>query len=280
MFKLALTAGHYKYTAGKRCLKSLDPNETREWVLNDRICDLIEEYMKAYDGIKIIRCDDTNGVEPITLRERTDKANNAGADFYLSIHHNAGICGGRGGGIVAYVYTKAKEESKVWQKALYNELIALTGLKGNRASPLASANFHECRETFMPAVLLELGFMDSQTDVPVILTKDYAEKCARAVCNVVARRAGLKKKTASTSAEPAAKTESSQKATDVSYTVKVKASALNIRKGPGTNYGTNGMITDKGVYTIVSESDGTGASKWGKLKSGAGWISLDYTERR
>lgn len=67
--------------------------------------------------------------------------------------------------------------------------------------------------------------------------------------------------------------------TAASYTVKVTASALNIRKGPGTNYGTNGTIKDKGVYTIVAESDGPGASKWGKLKSGAGWISLDYTQR-
>ena len=68
-------------------------------------------------------------------------------------------------------------------------------------------------------------------------------------------------------------------ATTASYTVKVTADALNIRKGPGTNYGTNGTIKDKGVYTIVAESDGPGASKWGKLKSGAGWISLDYTQR-
>lgn len=61
-----------------------------------------------------------------------------------------------------------------------------------------------------------------------------------------------------------------------SYRVKVTASVLNIRKGAGTNYATVGSIKDKGVYTIVEESDGQGASKWGKLKSGAGWISLDY----
>lgn len=67
--------------------------------------------------------------------------------------------------------------------------------------------------------------------------------------------------------------------TAASYTVKVTTSALNIRKGPGTNYGTNGTIKDKGVYTIVAESDGPGASKWGKLKSGAGWISLDYASK-
>lgn len=60
-----------------------------------------------------------------------------------------------------------------------------------------------------------------------------------------------------------------------SYKVKVTADELNIRKGPGTGFATNGAIKDKGVYTIVLE-DATG--KWGKLKSGAGWISLAYTK--
>lgn len=63
------------------------------------------------------------------------------------------------------------------------------------------------------------------------------------------------------------------------YRVRVTADVLNIRKGAGTNYGTNGAIRDKGVYTIVQESTGQGATKWGKLKSGAGWISLDYTTK-
>lgn len=64
------------------------------------------------------------------------------------------------------------------------------------------------------------------------------------------------------------------------YKVKVTASALNYRAGAGTNYKVNGVITDRGVYTIVDEADGKGASKWGKLKSGAGWISLDYVTKR
>ena len=63
------------------------------------------------------------------------------------------------------------------------------------------------------------------------------------------------------------------------YKVKVTADVLNIRKGAGTNYGTNGAIRDRGVYTIVAESTGKGAKMWGKLKSGAGWISLDYTKK-
>jgi hypothetical protein len=65
----------------------------------------------------------------------------------------------------------------------------------------------------------------------------------------------------------------------VPYKVQVTATTLNIRKGPGTGYATTGTIKDKGIYTIVSEATGTGATKWGKLKSGAGWISLDYCKK-
>lgn len=54
-------------------------------------------------------------------------------------------------------------------------------------------------------------------------------------------------------------------------TYKVNVEELNIRKGPGTNYGTNGSIKDKGVYTITEIQNGS----WGKLKSGVGWINVD-----
>lgn len=187
MFKIALTAGHYKHTAGKRCLKALDPNETREWVLNDRIADKVEKLLAArYTGYELIRTDDTTGEKDISLNARTTAANNFKADFYLSIHHNAGINGGKGGGIVAYVYTKPSAESVAWQKAMYNALIEATGLKGNRSNPMPKANLHEVREPKMPSVLLELGFMDSKTDVPVILSENYADQCAEAIVKVLA----------------------------------------------------------------------------------------------
>ena len=73
--------------------------------------------------------------------------------------------------------------------------------------------------------------------------------------------------------------ETKKEETFTPYKVKVTTDVLNIRKGAGTNYGTNGAIRDRGVYTIVAESTGKGAKKWGKLKSGAGWISLDYTKK-
>ncbi|MGL5255383.1 MAG: glucosaminidase domain-containing protein, partial [Brevinema sp.] len=64
-----------------------------------------------------------------------------------------------------------------------------------------------------------------------------------------------------------------------SYRVRITATSLNYRKGPGTNYAINGQVRKGEVYTIVSESSGAGAKKWGELKSGVGWLSLDYCQR-
>lgn len=194
MFKLAISAGHYLGTPGKRCLKSLDPNEMREWVLNDRIADKLEKILAEYDGIEVLRVDDTTGKTDTSLKARTDKANAWGANFYLSIHHNAGINGGKGGGIVAYAYTNPQKASLEWQKALYDSAIKYTGLKGNRSAPLAKANLHEVRETKMPAVLMECGFMDSKTDCPIILTEAFADKIAKAFAEVIIEKSGAKKK--------------------------------------------------------------------------------------
>lgn len=194
-FKIALTAGHYLGTAGKRCLDTIDPNETKEWVLNNRIADKVEALLaKNYTGYELLRTDDTTGKKDISLTARTNAANNFKADFYLSIHHNAGINGRTGGGIMAHVYTKPSAEAVAWQKALYEALIDATHLRGDRCNPLAKRNLHELRETNMPAVLLELGFMDSATDVPVILTESYADKCAAAIVKVLAERGKLEKK--------------------------------------------------------------------------------------
>ena len=194
MFKIALNAGHGLNTAGKRCLASLDPNETREWQLNSRICNKIEDKLKSYDGYELIRLDDTIGEIDVPLKERTNEANRWGANFYLSIHHNAGINGGDGGGIETYIYTNASKQSKEWQLALYEALIKHTNLKGNRADGTRKANLHEVRESNMPAVLIECGFMDSKTDVPIILTDTFAEQVANACVEVIVTKAGLTKK--------------------------------------------------------------------------------------
>lgn len=56
----------------------------------------------------------------------------------------------------------------------------------------------------------------------------------------------------------------------------IPGKALNIREWPSTNAPITGQIREVMSLTIVEEASGKGAKRWGKLKSGAGWISLDY----
>lgn len=67
---------------------------------------------------------------------------------------------------------------------------------------------------------------------------------------------------------------------DCPFLVKVSIDDLNIRKGAGTNTAKTGMYTGVGVFTILEVKIGKGSDAgWGRLKSGAGWISLDYCQR-
>ena len=82
--------------------------------------------------------------------------------------------------------------------------------------------------------------------------------------------------TPATPATPAAPSDAS-KTDGVPFLVRINIPDLNIRKGPSTNYARIGQYTGKGVFTIVEVAPGAGsASGWGKLKSGLGWVSLDY----
>ena len=68
------------------------------------------------------------------------------------------------------------------------------------------------------------------------------------------------------------------------YMVKVDVASipdhvLNIREQPTTKSPVAGKITETMSLTIIEEASGKGAKRWGKLKSGAGWISLDYTSK-
>lgn len=76
------------------------------------------------------------------------------------------------------------------------------------------------------------------------------------------------------------KTTTTEPATAVPFLVTVNITDLNIRKGPGTAYDCTGQFTGIGVFTILEVKSGKGSTVgWGRLKSGAGWISLDYVTR-
>jgi N-acetylmuramoyl-L-alanine amidase len=193
MFKIAYCAGHYLGTAGKRVPKTLDPNQTREWTLNDRVARYFAQAAKQYEGVEILRVDDTTGKKEVSLSARCKAANSWGADVYLSCHHNAGINLGNGGGIVAFCY-KVGTKAATYRDAIYKACIAAGGLKGNRSNPTPEKGYYVLKHTKMPAVLTEYGFMDSKTDAPVILTEAYAKLVGYATMEAVAKVAGLKKK--------------------------------------------------------------------------------------
>ena len=189
---IALDAGHGYNTSGKRCMKKLDPNEAREWYLNDRIMDKVQTLLEGYD-CKVVRTDDTTGAKDISLSARVKTANNAKADVFISMHHNAGINGGKGGGTKIFWYSN-KTERELQAQKLYDAIVAKTGLIGNRSTKVSKKGYYVIKNTTMPAFLVENGFMDSAVDVPVILTEDHANKTADAVVAFLVEVFGLKKK--------------------------------------------------------------------------------------
>ena len=59
------------------------------------------------------------------------------------------------------------------------------------------------------------------------------------------------------------------------FLVRILDPALNIRAQPSLTARINGVIRDQSVYTIVATSfEPKTQITWGKLKSGAGWISI------
>ena len=192
MFKIAYCAGHYLGTAGKRLPKVLDPGQTREWVLNDRVARAFAAAAAPYD-IALLRTDDETGRTYRSIKKRTAMANAWGADLYIDIHHNAGVNLGTGGGVVAYCDPDSSQ-GEAFRNAIYQAVIAKGGLAGNRSKPLQKKRYDTMRHCSMPAVLMECGFMDSKTDAPVILQAGYSQKVGQGILDGIINAAKIGKK--------------------------------------------------------------------------------------
>lgn len=194
MFRIAYGAGHYRETAGRRIPGALDPAQTREWVLNDRVARYFAQAAQEYEGVSLLRVDDPTGETPISLEDRCRAANEWGADFCLSIHHNA-FQGKpwKGGGVEAYS-SPGSTRGRWYRDAIYEAVVAAGGLRGNRALPKQEKGYIVLKQTKAPAVLVEYGFMDSKTDAPVLLSDAYARAVGCATMAAVAKVAGLKKR--------------------------------------------------------------------------------------
>lgn len=269
-FKIAYGAGHYLYTAGKRLPKELDPAQTREWVLNDRVARHFAEAAKQYENVELLRVDDPNGKKNISLEARCKAANKWGADMCLAIHHNAGINLGSGGGICAFAYKEGTKAAE-YRDAIYDACIASGGLKGNRYDPKLTANFYVLLHTNAPAVLMEYGFMDSKTDAPVILMDAYSKLVGYATMDGIAKVAGLKKKPATVTQTTAGEGEqiyrvrtSWDKPSSQTGAYKSLENAKKMCSVGYTVYDKDG----KAVYTNAASSKVDSAQSFNKAKAG------------
>lgn len=193
-FKFAYAAGHF-IGSTKGIPPFMGMGDIREWTLNDQVADFIPEAAARYENVELLRVDDPTGETYIDLDERCAAANAWPADYYVEIHHNGGINGGKGGGVVIFSYP-GDEVSRTYRDAVYDAIIAAGGLRGDRVSPKQEKRYDTLRFSTVPAGLLECGFMDSTTDAPVIVTREYSKLIAYAIMDGVAKVAGLQLRSA------------------------------------------------------------------------------------
>lgn len=156
---VAIEAGHggFGVTPGKRT-----PAGEYEWNFNNTVAVACIAKLEA-NGIKVLRTDDHTGRTDVPLKTRTDKANAAGVDVLVSIHHNANTgVWGNWSGTETYTYNKSVPKSEALAREVHKRIVSAYGLHDRG---MKKANFHMLRETDMPAILTEGGYMDSKIDI-------------------------------------------------------------------------------------------------------------------
>ncbi|WP_432355338.1 N-acetylmuramoyl-L-alanine amidase family protein [Sporosarcina sp. A2] len=194
MVKIALDAGHGINTAGKRT-----PDGEREWSFNNKVLLACSARLATYDNVQILRLDDPTGSTDVALKTRTDKANAWAANVLVSIHHNAnaGVWGSHGG-TETYVDPTASAASKAIAAIVHPRIVTAMGL---RDRGVKVKDLHMTRESRMPAILTEGGFMDSSTDIGALRSDAKLKAQGEAIAEGIASYFGLKGG-ASTSSKP------------------------------------------------------------------------------
>lgn len=203
------------------------------------------------------------------MQTRCPESDKFGADIHMPIHTNAFNGKYTGGTRVFCLNSNGRKAAEAVKSALG----AISPGKDDSVS--YKTDLYEINVPKALTVYVECEFHDTVTGSDWIRKNTVA--IGEAICKGMCNYFDVKYKIDS------AGSDSSKAGSDKAfrrYIVRITSSnGVNIRKGPGTNYDVNGAVPKGGAYTIVEEKSGAGAAKWGKLKSGAGWIALDYTEK-
>nr|WP_245604771.1 N-acetylmuramoyl-L-alanine amidase [Paucisalibacillus globulus] len=180
--KLYLDPGHGGTDPGAQ------GNGLVEKVLTLAIALKIRDLLKDYNlDVRMSRTTD----KTVTLPQRTDDANKWGADYFLSIHINA--FNGKANGYEDFIHDKLSNTSETAKirNVMHAEIIKLVDFN-NRGKK--KANFHVIRESKMPAMLTENGFIDNKEDAAKLKQDSYLNKIAQGHANGIVKAFNLKKK--------------------------------------------------------------------------------------
>lgn len=180
MVKIFIDPGHGGSDAGAASNGIQEKNITLQ--IAKKVRDILQdEYSDV--SIRMSRTGDST----VSLSERTNAANSWGADYYLSIHINAG----GGTGFESYIYSGTGAPTTTYQTSIHNGVISSTNFHDRGKK---QANFHVLRETAMPAILTENGFIDTTSDANKLKDASFITSIARGHVNGLARAFGFKKK--------------------------------------------------------------------------------------
>lgn len=248
--KIAVRGGHTELCTGANAL--ID-----ELTEDRKVKDAVIKYLRelGYEVLDVTPPVNYTSSVSADLAYGVNKANEWGAELFVSIHFNKAYDSYNGAlGSEVCVYSTHEIAKRV--------VDALEELGFKNRGQKVRTNLYELKHTKMKAMIVETCFVEATEDVAL-----YKKLGSDAVGKKIAESIANKKVQAVNSQDNLSNSSSS-------YKVKITASVLNVRKGAGTNYSIATTVKRNEVYTIVEEKNG-----WGKLKSGAGWISLFYTIR-
>ncbi|WP_018751329.1 N-acetylmuramoyl-L-alanine amidase family protein [Paenibacillus sanguinis] len=165
---VVLDAGH-----GGKDPGAISVTKKREKDFNLAVVLMVQKLLEQETDMKVIltRTDDTYP----TLPERVKVAENADADIFISVHANAGSVTARG---IETYYTR--KDSLSLAQVMHQHLVEATGSPDRK---IRIQNLHVTRETSMPAVLLECGYLSNKDDDALLATAEFREKAARGIAD-------------------------------------------------------------------------------------------------
>jgi N-acetylmuramoyl-L-alanine amidase len=173
-------------------------NGLREKDLTMKIGKMIGDMLLDYEGVEVIYTRTSDCY--LSLEERAEIANKACADFFLSVHINAG----GGTGFESYIYNgNVSAKTIAYQNVIHGEIVRAIGNVKDRGKK--RANYAVLRETKMPAILTENLFIDNTDDAAKLKSEQFLLQVAHGHVQGIVKAFGLKKKGGQTTVQKTVK---------------------------------------------------------------------------